>query len=344
MKNPYGSPPVCPFCHSTFASTNNLRRHIVEVHKRNEAKQQRENESGNSGVFIEKVKECQSCNMTFKTVTEWVDHKIIHARNQKPSTTFEWNCEICGKMFTRKERLLQHMITHLNSHEFDDEGNFLRQPNQSLMASNENSMSQTNDDSELNYDDGNSQDGSSQSSMSSSQSNDDKNGHHESDFHKNYNFGQFNGVGGGRQYNHGLNNFSGVGNYRDFSGTPFDNDGAGGGGGGDDDDAAMSDSSMNNQPVETLACELCQKTFTSREELRVHVSNHILNGGGGGSGVDHSSGDKSTSMLAQQLSQPLQPLMIQAMQQQQQQAASQPQHLDQVAAASHNFHEIANIF
>ncbi|XP_059615643.1 zinc finger protein hangover-like [Phlebotomus argentipes] len=106
-------PPVCPYCSSKFASANNLRRHIVEVHKRNESRMNRE--AVNPGVFIEKERECSACNKSFDTHIEWIEHKMGHAKNQKPSTTFEWNCEICGKMFTRKERLLQHMITHLNS-------------------------------------------------------------------------------------------------------------------------------------------------------------------------------------------------------------------------------------
>uniref|UniRef100_A0A1L8DBC3 C2H2-type domain-containing protein n=1 Tax=Nyssomyia neivai TaxID=330878 RepID=A0A1L8DBC3_9DIPT len=105
--------PVCPYCTSKFASANNLRRHIVEVHKRNESRLNRE--AVNPGVFVEKERECSACGKSFETHIEWIEHKMGHAKNQKPSTTFEWNCEICGKMFTRKERLLQHMITHLNS-------------------------------------------------------------------------------------------------------------------------------------------------------------------------------------------------------------------------------------
>ncbi|XP_055304076.1 zinc finger protein hangover [Sitodiplosis mosellana] len=109
------NPPVCPYCNSTFASGNNLRRHIVEVHKRNEAKLMREN--GIETTFIEKECECQSCGITFNTRPEWVEHKISHARTMKPSTTYEWGCEICGKVFTRKERLLVHMTSHMNGGE-----------------------------------------------------------------------------------------------------------------------------------------------------------------------------------------------------------------------------------
>lgn len=113
------NPPVCPYCKSTFASGNNLRRHIVEVHKRNEAKMARENGTVSDSVYIEKELECHTCGITFNTRPEWVDHKIQHARTMKPSTTFEWGCEICGKVFTRKERLLAHMVGHLNGKEDD---------------------------------------------------------------------------------------------------------------------------------------------------------------------------------------------------------------------------------
>lgn len=113
------NPPVCPYCKSTFASGNNLRRHIVEVHKRNEAKMMRENGTVGDNVFIEKECECHACSQTFESRAAWVEHKIGHARTMKPSTTFEWGCEICGKIFTRKERLLVHMLVHLNGKEED---------------------------------------------------------------------------------------------------------------------------------------------------------------------------------------------------------------------------------
>lgn len=110
----HSKPPRCPHCNSTFASSNNLRRHIVEVHKRNDWKQaQNAQTDGTLSLNIEREGECQSCGKQFNTRADWVDHKISHARTMRPSTTFEWGCEICGKVFTRKERLLQHMATHL---------------------------------------------------------------------------------------------------------------------------------------------------------------------------------------------------------------------------------------
>lgn len=123
------NPPVCPYCKSTFASGNNLRRHIVEVHKRNEAKMMRENGTVGDNVFIEKECECHACSLTFETRAAWVEHKIGHARTMKPSTTFEWGCEICGKIFTRKERLLVHMLVHLNGKEEDASQNSNDQQN-----------------------------------------------------------------------------------------------------------------------------------------------------------------------------------------------------------------------
>lgn len=130
--------PTCPYCNSRFASGNNLRRHIVEVHKRNDAKTLRE-ASGSPAVFVDKPKECVACSMTFKTLAEWIDHKIQHARTVKPSSTFEWGCECCGKMFTRKERLLQHMITHLNDN-FDDVNGLVRNQDENSNSQLENSM------------------------------------------------------------------------------------------------------------------------------------------------------------------------------------------------------------
>lgn len=129
--------PTCPYCNSRFASGNNLRRHIVEVHKRNDAKTLRE-ASGSPAVFVDKPKECVACSMNFKTLAEWIDHKIQHARTVKPSSTFEWGCECCGKMFTRKERLLQHMITHLNDN-FDDVNGLVQNQDENSNSQNENS-------------------------------------------------------------------------------------------------------------------------------------------------------------------------------------------------------------
>lgn len=123
------NPPVCPYCHSTFASGNNLRRHIVEVHKRNEAKMMRENGNAGDNIFIEKECECHACGITFSNRSEWVSHKIAHARTMKPSTTFEWGCEICGKIFTRKERLLVHIVVHSTGVEEDGNPNSNDQTN-----------------------------------------------------------------------------------------------------------------------------------------------------------------------------------------------------------------------
>ena len=120
-------PPTCPYCQATFASGPNLRRHIIEIHRRNESKNMRE-QTG-MPVFIEKARECSTCQTTFTTVAEWVDHKIMHARTVKPSQTYEWGCEICGKMVNRKERLIQHMLSHLNTDEFDVENPYINNPN-----------------------------------------------------------------------------------------------------------------------------------------------------------------------------------------------------------------------
>lgn len=136
------NPPVCPYCKASFASGNNLRRHIVEVHKRNEARMQRENGVKSPGVEVDKENECLQCELAFDTRLEWVEHKLMHARNMKPSTTFEWGCSICGKFVTRKERLLAHMMGHLK----EDPDN----PMQSGNEFESNSQSSMSEDAETN--------------------------------------------------------------------------------------------------------------------------------------------------------------------------------------------------
>lgn len=111
-------PPTCTHCNTKFASHNNLRRHIIEVHKT------RDNNSSNDDEekAVDRTGECTKCNLSFSTVAEWVDHKINDAKNRKmtqQSGGYEWNCEICLKPFTRRERLMHHMLSHLNDREMD---------------------------------------------------------------------------------------------------------------------------------------------------------------------------------------------------------------------------------
>lgn len=109
--------PICPHCNTKFASHNNLRRHIIEVHKTRES-------GGNEGneAKIDRTGECTRCNISFSTVAEWVQHKINDAKNRKMTQAgYDWNCEICLKPFTRRERLMQHMLSHLNDREMDSE-------------------------------------------------------------------------------------------------------------------------------------------------------------------------------------------------------------------------------
>lgn len=121
--------PVCPHCDTKFASHNNLRRHIIEVHKKSASGE--DLHDGSDDAKLDRVGECTACDVTFSTVAEWVDHKINDARVKKSSITpssgassgggYEWNCEICMRIFTRKERLIQHMLSHLNDREMDPE-------------------------------------------------------------------------------------------------------------------------------------------------------------------------------------------------------------------------------
>lgn len=108
--------PICPHCNQKFASQNNLRRHIIEVHKT------RENSTNSHEIKTDRTGECTKCNLTFSTVAEWVQHKINDAKNRKAESGgggYDWNCEICLKQFTRRERLMQHMLNHLSDREMD---------------------------------------------------------------------------------------------------------------------------------------------------------------------------------------------------------------------------------
>lgn len=121
--------PICPHCNTKFASHNNLRRHIIEVHKKTVDGQDLADVA--DGVKLDRVGECTKCDVTFSTLAEWVDHKINDAKVRRTSVApsggapsgggYEWNCEICMKVFTRKERMMQHMLSHLNDREMDPE-------------------------------------------------------------------------------------------------------------------------------------------------------------------------------------------------------------------------------
>lgn len=131
--------PICPYCNTKFASQNNLRRHMIEVHKKTldggDIQEMAE------GIHVDRTGECTRCNVTFSTLAEWLDHKITDAKIRRSSnmksensTTgggYEWNCEICLKIFTRKERLMQHMMIHLNDRVMDPD--VLEEHNQKLM-------------------------------------------------------------------------------------------------------------------------------------------------------------------------------------------------------------------
>lgn len=114
-------PPICPHCKTKFASHNNLRRHIIEVHKRHELDGGELDKDGKSiANKMDRVGECVKCKLTFSTLSEWIEHKINDARESRSLTNYEWNCNICmNKKFTRKDRCMQHMLGHANDRKMD---------------------------------------------------------------------------------------------------------------------------------------------------------------------------------------------------------------------------------
>lgn len=244
------SPPTCPYCYSTFASGNNLKRHIVEVHKRNEPKQSDQNSPSITAdivapSFIEKYRECTACSLKFSTVPEWIDHKLSHARVQKPSQTFEWSCEICGKAFTRKERLLQHMMSHLNVKELEgdnsediaieDKTHHVHGETDVLQQQVTSSVEIKTEDDEIEDDD----------------DDDDDENVIEAEFVDNEDEDDGDDEG------------------EDLNDSNASND----------EDESENDNDAETKKAKQYFCELCQVPFDSAESLRQHVSEHFLNGG-----------------------------------------------------------------
>lgn len=185
---------VCLHCDTTFASPTNLRRHIIEVHEKKAHDEEDSNDEDCDKTKVERVGECRSCSVSFATLTEWIDHKISDAKVKKSSANpssssggYEWNCEICLKIFTRRERLLQHMLSHLNDRTMDPEVLKMHRLQQSNGAY-ENQLSEEENE--------------------------------------------------------------------------------------------MSEEDEANVKSQTFSCELCSVHFASSQELRAHVADHFLNGGG----------------------------------------------------------------
>lgn len=88
-------------------STNNLKRHIAEIHK-NEINYQEPPK-----ITPETYLYCRHCDKNFESRKSWVEHKIEDAKVMKPFSPFEWGCDICGKYWSRKERLVHHMMAHV---------------------------------------------------------------------------------------------------------------------------------------------------------------------------------------------------------------------------------------
>lgn len=279
------NPPVCSYCHATFASRNNLRRHEVEVHKHKEAKMLRENGNAVDSVFIEKEGECRACNKTFNRRDEWVVHKIKHARTMKPSTTFEWNCEICGKIFTRKERLLHHINEHAQ-----DDGNFNSNDQANQYESNSQSSVSSHSPSQNSQDakgTRNSQSSTPKAGMSllkqpsllkqqliqpklaakgqtQEQNDNDIESELADDAHESTSVPEAEST---RMI---IDAESDRDSERDDADSDHDSD-------QDDVDSDRDSDDDDDDAEQTFPCDMCQKFFSDSDELRRHITSHIMN-------------------------------------------------------------------
>lgn len=241
----------------------------MELHKR-------EISNGNvPKIFIEKYLECKRCEMKFRYKEEWISHKLEHVKSATPDSTFEWGCEICGKIVSRKERLIQHVKAHIREnsqqkekHDDDDNNvfqsdNYIHENNEGQSDSNSNSYSMdersnqtiknnTKEENERHVIAHVTSDGTIMRTCDTENEIDFNDG--DDDFNNESN------------PNSSTNNSEDEDEHRSDSEESFiesDND---------DDVPAISHNSYS--------CDLCHVNFKTSKELQCHVTSHFLNGPG----------------------------------------------------------------
>ena len=236
-------PPICPHCKTKFASHNNLRRHILEVHKRHEL--DGADKDGKSINKMDRVGECVKCKLTFSTLSEWIEHKINDARESRSLTNYEWNCNICmNKKFTRKDRCMQHMLGHANDRKMDPAVIALHKAKLSSSSSVANGDETSNQEYETSNN-------SASSDNEQQEEQEDEQEEQEED-----------------QIEEEANDDDVDDDDEEEDAYEVDNE------------SEQSDTDVNVQDVEAgFPCQLCQVTFMSAIELKRHASEHFLNGG-----------------------------------------------------------------
>ncbi|XP_055910344.1 zinc finger protein hangover isoform X2 [Eupeodes corollae] len=252
----------CDYCPSTFISSNNLRRHIAELHK-----SEISNWPEPPKIEPEKYLHCTKCDLKFETKKDWIDHKVNEAKIAKPFGPFQWGCEICGVYLSRREKLIHHMLAHIKEVNGQVNSEADNYPGESNSQDSETSSHHRVPEHPPPDDD----EAEEEEEEEEEFENDDDEAEEtvEAENHdQNANDGQNESSKLRQRLQRDSNDES------NDSTTSSDSDGSS----SDEEDA--DGTSRHEETKKRYACDLCQVDFESSSELQKHVTSHFLNGPG----------------------------------------------------------------
>ncbi|XP_055841956.1 zinc finger protein hangover [Episyrphus balteatus] len=252
----------CDYCPSTFISSNNLRRHIAELHK-----SEISNWPEPPKIEPEKYLQCTKCDLKFDTKKDWIDHKVKEAKIAKPFGPFQWGCEICGVYLSRREKLIHHMLAHIkeiNGQVTSEADNY---PGESNSQDSETSSHRGRVSEQPPADDDEAEEEDEDEEFEADE--EDAEETVETENHdQNANDGQNDGSKLRERLQRESNDES------NDSTTSSDSDNS------SSDEEDGEDISRLEGNKKRHACDLCQVDFESSSELQKHVTSHFLNGPG----------------------------------------------------------------
>lgn len=257
----------CDYCSSTFISSNNLRRHIAELHK-----SEISNWPEPPKIEPEKYLQCTKCDLKFDTKKEWIDHKVNEAKVAKPFGPFQWGCELCGVYLSRREKLIHHMLAHIKetngqaisgSDNYPGESNSQDSETSSHQGAPEQPPADDEEAEEEEEDEDEEFEGDEEDAEETVENENETENHNQ-----NTSEGQKDGSKLRERLERESNDDS------NDSTTSSESD---------DSSSDEEDADEHSRPEETkkqYACDLCQVDFESSSELQKHVTSHFLNGPG----------------------------------------------------------------